>query len=278
MTLPTRQRRKRLIAALIFSCLSIFGGLAWLGWRSNEPSPTIHGHALSVWLTRAAARREQQFSEQAREAVRQAGTNAVPVLLQFLEARSPRWKYRLVRLLEKQRLVQPQFTLGTDLNRVGMMGFQELGAQGSGAVPELIRIYDRNLTACLRDGDTWFTAVAWSLGSIGPPAEAAVPSLLRGLGNTNLNPAGVQIRMDSCLALGRIRARPELVVPALVEALHDRSPFPSVRYTAAEALGRFGNEAAEALPALRTVEQDQGESEGVRHMAAQAVLEIQGKP
>jgi HEAT repeat protein len=81
------------------------------------------------------------------------------------------------------------------------------------------------------------------LGSIGPAAKEAVPSLLQWA--TNSDDA---VRHHAIWALGKIRAEPARIVPLLTNALHD--PSPDVRDFAAWALEQFGPQARAATPAL----------------------------
>jgi HEAT repeat protein len=82
-----------------------------------------------------------------------------------------------------------------------------------------------------------------SLIEIGPPARAAVPTLIEIL------KAKQKYRGLAARALGRIGPDARAAVPALVEALD--SDKDGVGYAAAEALGRIGPDARSALPALR---------------------------
>ena len=56
------------------------------------------------------------------------------------------------------------------------------------------------------------------------------------------------VRQETELALGRILLEPELVVPALIAALHD--PDPGLVANAVVTLGDYGPDAKAAIPAL----------------------------
>ena len=56
------------------------------------------------------------------------------------------------------------------------------------------------------------------------------------------------VRNNSIAALGKIKAEPTLVLPALIKCLND--PIPFVRAQAANSLAKFGKEAQSAVPAL----------------------------
>jgi HEAT repeat protein len=98
------------------------------------------------------------------------------------------------------------------------------------------------LVAALGSRDTYVVAfAAWSLGNLGPAAQAAVPDLARALArdDTNAVVAG---------ALARIGPAAASAVDALVEGL--RSDDANRRWRAARTLGRIGPPAAPAVPSL----------------------------
>jgi HEAT repeat protein len=121
------------------------------------------------------------------------------------------------------------------------------GADAQPAVPALVAIYEQNTA------ESYHAATA--LGLIGPAAKAAVPSLLRGSADTNRD---VEFRLQCLLALGRIHAEPELVVPALMQSLREAASDTEVQIQlfSADALGQFGPEARPAVPLLTTLLQD----------------------
>ena len=87
-------------------------------------------------------------------------------------------------------------------------------------------------------------AVQWaSVAALAKFGEAAVPSLVKALGDNNEN-----VRANAALTLGRIGASTTAVVPGLTAVLKDESD--RVRENAAGALGAIGPEAAQAVEAL----------------------------
>jgi hypothetical protein len=147
------------------------------------------------------------------DAVRRAGTNAMPALLQMLEALDPALNYK------------------------GVKGFASLGADGKAAVPALIRIFHRAISP----SSQYRTAQA--LGSIGPAARSAASALLTGTTNTDAT-----VRSCSIVALSRVQADPELLLPAFLKGLAD--PDYEVQSMAAAMLGMLGTRARTAIPAL----------------------------
>src|SRR5690349_4235483 len=81
-------KRRRLIW-LAATAASVFGALLFVWLRPTEPS--YAGHSLSYWLRRTY-HPDPSISGQAEEAIRSIGTNAVPMLIQWLSERDPEWK------------------------------------------------------------------------------------------------------------------------------------------------------------------------------------------
>ena len=118
---------------------------------------------------------------------------------------------------------------------------------------------------------------AQALGQIGPPAQAAIPLLVRAL----QSPA-VEVRGFAVDALGRIGQQPESVVPAIVAeadlppAHINYAPLAPFRCLAARALGRLGPKAVAAVPMLERALQN--EDPLYRVQAAWALWEIAQHP
>ena len=228
------RRVKIAFAALV--ALSL-GALAWVALRPAEP--VYKGKPLSQWIAPSLSEPDRgamswtERGQQADEAVSHFGTNAVPTLLRMLESTDPPLTTRLIDLAER-RVTYIKFASAAERNAAGQRGFEVLGAAASNAVPALLRIAHRNLSPASQ------SATIMALGAIGPPARAAVPSLLQWATN-DINQTFAPI-----CALGRIGAEPSIVVPFLTNALAD----PNVRPMLVLALGGFGTNALPAVPAL----------------------------
>jgi HEAT repeat protein len=230
--------RKWRYKLLAISIVAIMGVMLTLALRSSS-DPVYRGVRLSVWLqgynrfTTNSAPVRKTDREKASEAVRHLGTNAIPRLLSMLRSRDSDSTRRLMNLLRKQHVVKIAPAPVDDRYYEAAQAFFVLGASASNAVPKLIRIYGSNVS----EESRW--AILDSLGYIGPAASGAVTFLLQELTNTN-----AIVRIDSIIALGSIRAQPEIVVPALLKYLHD--PIPGVRLNAVASLGLFGKDARSA--------------------------------
>src|SRR5262245_47282072 len=93
-------KRRALLAAMA-TLLAV--GLAVLVWP-REQEPSYGGRALSEWLAvyargqnAAATDSETRESERAATAVRAIGTNAVPILLRWMDFKMPPWREKFLR-------------------------------------------------------------------------------------------------------------------------------------------------------------------------------------
>ena len=126
----------------------------------------------------------------------------------------------------------------------GMLG--EIGLPGVKAVSVLA-------SALGSEDDFLANEAASSLCSLGTNASGAIPELISALKRGNCSTA-----CYSAKALGKIRLKPEIVVPALVQCLdvHDLDhlygdPGVELAFEAADALAQYGSDATVAIPELK---------------------------
>jgi hypothetical protein len=233
-----RSWRPRTFAVL--AILLLLGLLGYLG-EQVPPDPIYGGKALSLWLqtydpSSPFGRGSREWNE-ADDAVRHIGTNAIPALLQMLREKDTDLKLRVEALAQKQRVIKIHFIPAPVRNVEASMAFIVLGDAAKDAVPDLMKIYDENNSvesqSAIEDVFSW----------IGPAAKPAIPLLLRAATNSNN-----QVRANALWALGGIHAEPQLCVPKLIQALGDSDE--SAQLSAAHALGMFGTDAQSAVPAL----------------------------
>jgi HEAT repeat protein len=96
-----------------------------------------------------------------------------------------------------------------------------------------------NILFRMADGRRGGAAAAF--GEFGPPAEAAVPALLQALQGHDL-----VVRRPAAVSLGKIHAKPGVIIPLLIRYLEEDD----LRESAAEALGEFGGLSKAAIPRL----------------------------
>jgi HEAT repeat protein len=150
---------------------------------------------------------------------------------------------------------------------VPLGGIDGWGQQGS-AVNVNSRVLQQ--IARLRDPNPAIRSLAaLSLGRIGPDAAAAVPDLIRSLGDQRQDP---EVRGSAAYALGEIGPDANTAVPELTRALKDLAP--SVRSSAASALGRIGPNAAVSAPDLVQALSDPNQTAEVRASAAYALGQL----
>ena len=81
------------------------------------------------------------------------------------------------------------------------------------------------------------------MAEVGPDTDEAIRSLLLNAQNTNTGVREIAVR-----GIANINSQSEVVVPALIKAVHDRSP--AVQFEAFQGLGRYGEKAKAAVPDL----------------------------
>jgi HEAT repeat protein len=243
--------RSALTTALVISAIA---GAAWLAAHNTSAHPVYHGKPLSFWLQGfdnapgAVLRKGQILRSDAKEAIRNIGTNAIPVLLGRLEAKDSSLKLKLIGLVQRPHWIKINYVTVPQRNKEARDAFFVLGASASNAVPELVRIYRRS--------DSLFTqaAILDSLAHIGPAAKGAIPLILQ-VAATNTDNLVWERGLS---ALGEIHAEPEIVVPALTKLLHDSRA--RARYIAAEDLSAFGAAGRVATADLLELLRDQDSS------------------
>jgi hypothetical protein len=259
-----RGRRILLVAAGAVAVLTV----VFLLWP-REREPSYQGKKLSEWLILSEGLDSPQ-TKAAQEAVRHIGTNAIPVLLDWLDYEPPAWKKKLMPTVLPVGQWDGTAVLELLLGRKGEMhatlaelGFEILGPEARCAVPELTR---RMNTRTSMSGDRAVLALA-NIGKEGlvplvmaltnaqainrAGAAAYIGFVMAGPTKTNTLdavdavPALVQCIGDkdsivarcSVMTLGRLRLLPNVVMPALTNALAD--PRPDIRSEASMALDSF---------------------------------------
>jgi HEAT repeats len=161
--------------------------------------PGYHGERLGYWL-----RPNDHVSEdEAKEAVRSIGATAIPILLRKLQARDCWLKRELMEFEEKQSCVTIEMHPAYEQWNEAVAGFGMLGEKANGAVPVLIELYASKNSPDLHE------QAARALGAIGPPARAAIPALIRDLGDAN-----ARARIVAAETLAQIRSDTDLLTPS----------------------------------------------------------------
>lgn len=234
---------KRVQIALAVVLVTLAGVIGWQGLRLREP--VYQGRRLGDWLavykmdglSGVESWQVRVDQQKADEAVRHAGTNALPILLRMLRANDSALKVKCVELAKRQHFIGIKYTPAEELNYRACSGFGVLGAKAQSAVPALIEIANRNLSRASR----WYAIQALVL--VGPPTQEAIPLLSGWATNSDGS-----VRSYAINALGRIRAEPERGLPVFINALNDSDV--QIRTAALMALQGLGPNAKPALPVL----------------------------
>ena len=241
---------KRWLIALALFLPSIAALLLWI--TSTPPEPVYEGRTLSSWLDHhvpSSAARPPYNSPgylKAEEALRAIGTNGIPTLLKMIGAKDlPPPLLKLVRTSQRYRWSYIHYRSRMEQHEEADYAFEKLGTNGASAVPELIRIYERNVSPSSQ------RCAARALGSIGRPAQAAVPVLLRDFTHTNKD-----VRYYAVTAVSNIGGDPDVIIPAMTAALKDSNL--NVRWNALNGLQRFGSRSRVAVPELKKMLNDPG--------------------
>jgi HEAT repeat protein len=242
----TAAMRKRVQIALVVLLAMLAGVIGWRILREREPS--YQGRQLSSWLEaygRVRQTTESEFRRKTYEALKQIGTNAIPASLRMLRAKDSALNVKLMELAKGQHFIKFNYTSAQELNQRAFWVFEVLGPKARSAVPALIEIANQNIS---RSSQHYAIDALGYLGEdetgyTNPSAKEAVPSLLGWATNEDWH-----VRSDAILALGRIGAEPDRVLPVLINALHD--PNLQVQLFATICLGHFRRDAKNAVPAL----------------------------
>ncbi len=237
---------------------------AGLRLASRQPrEPEYDGQPLRYYLssqTYGDLRRERE----AREAIREMGSNAVPCLMEILSARESWFAHQFRQLLRRQSLVRLNLVPLAERQRHAAMACLEIGPAAAPAIPALARLVDDPDLAC------------WAIAALSQIGPQTFPLLTNALLNGRLPLARVEaagdlrymqarhlpvpallqalkepiplVRSRALDTLGFLGCRPDLVVPALIACLED--PDVTVRLSAVRSLGWFRSDAASAIPAL----------------------------
>ena len=242
-------RPGRLLLALGGLCIAGLLTAAWLG-SARTREPAVRGRPLTHWLRQYEASRipggdarALALRDQARAAVRELGTNAVPFLLALLRAHDTPACAPVAKVLHGLGLRGAPWEPAAARNAEGADGFEILRGGAAAATDALAGILDEGISVQSQ------VYAAESLGAIGPGAGAAVPALARAL--TNASPS---VRLFGLAALNSVRAAPGVRVRALVKALGD--PNAAVKRYAASELARCAREEGDCAAVLAALLED----------------------
>ena len=229
------------------------GSLALVFWSATGPQePVFEGRSLSSWLDHhvASSAASPPYNspgwKKADEAIRAIGTNGIPTLVKMIGARDlPQPLLKLVRASQRYRWTYINYRSRIGENEEAEYAFGMLRANALSAVPELIKIYEQNISSSSQ------RCAASALGSIASGARAALPALIRNFKHTN-----GEVRFYAVSAVMLIGGETNVIFPALTSALKDANV--NVRWNALVGLERFGSRARPVVPEIEKMLNDPG--------------------
>lgn len=232
--------------------LLVAGAVGLLVWRASGPGePVFKDRTLTSWLDHhvASSGASPPYGspgwKKADEAIRDIGTNAIPTLLEMIRAKDrPPFVLKLMETARRLGLTQRKYRHAMSRHEEAEYAFEMLGTNAVSAVPELIRIYERNVSPSSQ------MCAALALGHIVREAQAAIPVFQRHFTHTNAD-----VRFYAVSAVMSIGGEPKVVVPLLASALKDADI--RVRWNALSGLSRFFAHARPVVPEILKLLNDQ---------------------
>ena len=280
-------------AAWAISIAAFLGAFLWLALRSAPQEPLYQGKPLRVWLKGFDANQESAEYTAAHSALQQIGTNALPILIRYLQRKDPPFYDQWIRLKAKLHLLRGEVDYAVFWHRRAAQACGALGPTAEAAFPALTEAMNDpgaasdvgnglsrmmpvsvpvltnilatgNVMARSRAADNLVTAFSH------PAAETMARAALMAA----LHDSDRGVRMSAASAFQFWNTHLDVVVPELTRALSD--PDPSVRGNAATSLGNFGRAAKLAVPELLKLLRDRNSyvSGTVGDRAAEMLLRI----
>ena len=210
--------KRSLRIALAVVLVPALGWTVWLLANSNRAKePLYHGKPLSEWLQAFAPGKRDcpdLSARDARRAVQEAGTNAIPTLVRMIGATDSPMKLKLLALAGKQHFIQVHWSPAANLHQEAESAFQILGRRARVAVPDLVRLYGQQPPAGSQ------REIISALGAIDPAAKAALPSQMRDAVSPNVS---LQYAITNALvSIGGATSVPGLFIPPGLQLDDDR--------------------------------------------------------
>ena len=269
--------RKEPLLLIAVITLGLAGG--FYATRLWEAQPRYAHRSLNQWVSRLGKRPNDA---EARQAITQIGTNAIPYLLQWIAycpgrpnpvvSKLNEAGYRVLKrkgpLIEDPAWFQAEGAV-TAFRALGpaaeparpALGLLLTSSSGVGAESDVVE-RTRGLLLPARKADLPWLLTLLTNGtvpyphqaidlilSVGPDAVPVIPLFLQCLDSTNLF-----LPAYSAKELGRLHREPGVIVPALIHCLSSSNSY--TRAQAALSLAEFPTEALPAVPRIRSLLSD----------------------
>jgi hypothetical protein len=165
-------KRRQIIGVLTGGSLAVGLYVLLLSYRE----PTVEGHPLSYWTARLRTVTHPEIRQQAKQAVRQLGTNAVPYLVKRATYQRPACQAAFREALTRfflERIMDGEARLALDRGDA-LQGLAALGPEASAAVPELEKL--------IKDHRS-IPKARMAAAALGYTGAAGIPLLLTALTN-----------------------------------------------------------------------------------------------
>lgn len=170
-------RRWKIAIAL----LTVGGALLW--WVLTPHEPTYQGKGTHEWLYELSKRPGQGVDKNAVVALRAIGPNAVPILLDELEARDSRFRQLFLEKARKLGLRLDHVKLDRERQRIALYGFAILGPAASNAIPVLTKRIRGRFSKDSAQALGVIAGVGLLLRSLGPPLDRSNPAEMARIGS-----------------------------------------------------------------------------------------------
>jgi hypothetical protein len=155
-------------AYIVGAILLVVSASVWGFLRAQSRKTEYAGRGLTSWLEIA---RNPGMQTEAISAIQPIGTNALPTLLQWVEAKDPPWKNKLITYLAAHPQIPYPIYSAQDKFIFAADAFQYLGSNAAPALPDLMDFFKK--------GDDFAKfRVASVLAAMGPIARPAKPILI----------------------------------------------------------------------------------------------------
>jgi HEAT repeat protein len=198
---------------------------------SPSKEPRWQGKPLTEWLDELKQSSGEDTHRQVAEALRQMGTNSLPLLLDMLHTKDSWLKRKVMVFNRKQSIFQIPVEPAEQRRGLAVEALTMLGPTGKPAIPALGEALN---------GNEPFIPAAYALAQIGPEAVAPLAIAV-----TNQDR---QVRIHGIAAMGLLGSNGQAAVPFLLMRLNDSDK--TVRTFAARSLGQIGDGASNAIPIL----------------------------
>jgi HEAT repeat protein len=190
--------------------------------------------------------------QEARAAIRHIGTNAIPVLLEWLQCddrptptqRLLSAKQSSIQWLEAHRIIKARSHSSRPDPRgcyrcLAYFALEELGPEAAPAIPSLIQF----LALKARTTNELHATAGAAFVALGKLAPASIPPLIAALSTPD-----DQVWALAAGALSQMGTQASIAIPAVRPRLQD--PNPMFRVSAAEVMGKLGADPRQFMPVL----------------------------